>query len=46
MGPFRRHTEGYTGQKKNALRDYKFNLTTHEYVLIKFNNDFIDVKSS
>jgi hypothetical protein len=30
IGPFRRHTEGYTGQKKNAYRDFKMSITEHK----------------
>ena len=32
IGPFRKHTEGYTGQKKNAYRDFKMSITEHKLV--------------
>lgn len=30
---FRRHTEGYTGQKKNAYRTFKISYTIHDQYL-------------
>jgi len=40
LAPFRRHTEGYTGQKKTAFRDFKISYAYQKQVRIVISYNF------